>query len=123
MKTQPKAVLLVLLSTVFASSGQIFIKMGANNLSFDVVSFLLNYPLYVGYAFYLLGAALLIVSLKWGDLSVLYPIYALNFIWVSILSPMFFEADSMNPVKWLGVFLVVLGVSVVGYGSRGGDCG
>lgn len=119
MNSYGRAVPLVLLSTVFASFGQILVKMGANRLVLSPVKLLLNYPLYIGYGLYLVGAGLLIASLKYGDLSVLYPIYALNFIWVSVLSPVFFDSDSMNAVKWLGVFLVVLGVSIIGYGSRG----
>ena len=119
MTTEPKAVVLVLASTVFASCGQILVKMGADSLVFSFPQLLFNFKLYFGYGLYMVGAVLLVASLKYGELSVLYPIYALNFIWVSTLSPLFFESDSMNPVKWLGVFIVVAGVSVIGYGSRG----
>ncbi|MFH1836261.1 MAG: hypothetical protein ABH851_08745 [Methanobacteriota archaeon] len=70
---------------------------------------------------YGIGAIMLIVSLKYGELSVLYPIYGLNFIWVSILSPYFFPSDSMNLVKWIGVVFVIGGVSLIGLGSRSGD--
>ena len=75
----------------------------------------------VGCVLYAVGAVMLIVSLKYGELSVLYPVYALNFIWVSVLSPRFFPSDSMNAVKWLGVFFVMVGVSLIGLGSRGED--
>ena len=60
-------------------------------------------------------------SLKHGELSVLYPIYAMNFIWVSIMSPYFFETDSMNEVKWVGVLAIVAGVALIGLGSIGED--
>jgi len=121
MKTRLLAIVLVLFSTLFASSGQILVKMGANKLALDLVGFLTNFELFFGYGLYMVGAVLLVVSLRWGELSVLYPIYALNFIWVSVMSPIFFAQDTMSPVKWLGVFIVVVGVSLVGYGSRGGD--
>jgi len=78
-----------------------------------------NYNLFFGEFLYFLGAALLILSLRWGELSVVYPIYALNFIWVGILSPYFFASDTMTPLKWAGVLLVVGGVALVGLGSRG----
>lgn len=121
MKTRRRAVGLVLLSTVFTSSGQIFLKKGANQLALDFISLLKNNPLVLGCVLYGVGAIMLIVSLKYGELSVLYPLYALNFIWVSVLSPKFFPSDSMNVVKWLGVFFVIAGVSFIGLGSRGGD--
>jgi undecaprenyl phosphate-alpha-L-ara4N flippase subunit ArnE len=111
------AVVLVLLSTFITSGGQILLKKGASGLSLDVAAQLGNVPLILGWGLYLVGAGMLVVALKYGDLSLLYPIYSLNFIWVSVLSPYFFESDSMNPVKWLGVGVVVLGVTCVGLGS------
>ncbi|MBM3309202.1 MAG: hypothetical protein FJY77_03020 [Candidatus Altiarchaeales archaeon] len=110
-------VLLVLFSTFVASTGQIFLKSGANNLNWNPIEQLSNIPLIIGCMLYLLGAIMLIVALKYGDLSLLYPIYSLNFIWVSIMSPYFFETDFMNAIKWVGVLVVVIGVSCVGLGS------
>jgi len=112
------AVLVVFLSTFVTSGGQIFLKRAAMRLSPDLVLLATNYPLFIGCFLYGIGAVMLIVSLKYGELSVLYPIYALNFIWVSILSPYFFPSDSMNAVKWLGVFFVISGiVFVAGLGA------
>jgi len=111
------AVVIVLASTLLTSSGQILLKMGAGKLSLDLVAQLSNYPLLAGWCLYIIGAVMLIVALKYGDLSLLYPIYSLNFVWVSILSPYFFATDSMNAVKWAGVVVVILGVSCVGMGS------
>ena len=120
METKPKAIVLVLLSTVFTSSGQIFLKKGSNQLVLSILGILKNNPLILGCFFYGIGAVMLIISLKYGELSVLYPLYALNFIWVSILSPRVFPSDSMNLVKWGGVVLVIIGVSLIGLGSKGG---
>jgi len=111
------AVVLVLLSTFVTSGGQIFLKQGSSNLNWDIVGQIANIPLIIGCLLYAIGAVMLIVSLKYGDLSVLYPIYSLNFVWVSILSPYFFASDSMNWVKWLGIAVIMLGVSCVGVGS------
>ena len=119
MTTSRKSIIFVLLSTVFASVGQVFVKKGADILSFDVMSLITNYALFFGLSLYLVGAALLIVSLRNGELSVIYPIYALNFIWVGLMSPVFFSSDQMTHIKWLGLILVVLGVAFVGFGSRG----
>ena len=121
-ETSSKAMLIVLASTVFTAAGQILYKKGAGLLELDLLALAANTPLILGFASYMAGAVLLIYSLKHGELSVLYPIYALNFIWVSVLSPRFFPADSMNPLKWFGVVLVIAGVSLIGAGSgKGGD--
>ncbi len=118
MKTKSWAMLMVLISTFVTSSGQIFLKKGAMGLSVDLFDIILNFPLLIGCVFYAVGAVMLIVSLKYGELSVLYPIYALNFIWVSILSPWFYVTDSMNMAKWFGVIVIMAGVSLVGIGSK-----
>ncbi|MFH1055320.1 MAG: hypothetical protein V1744_04410 [Candidatus Altiarchaeota archaeon] len=120
MKTRRWAMGLVFLSTLFAASGQILIKTGVNSTVLDIMSVATNIPLIIGYCLYGLSAAILVVSLKYGELSVLYPIYAMNFIWVAIMSPMFFATDSMNPLKWAGIFSIVVGVILIGYGSTEG---
>jgi len=111
------AVILVLLSTFITSGGQIFLKTGASRLDWNIVSQLANTPLLAGFFLYAIGSVMLIMALKYNELSLLYPIYSLNFVWVSIMSPYFFESDSMNAVKWLGVLVIILGVSCVGIGS------
>ena len=111
------AIVLVLLSTFVTSAGQIFLKQGAAGLNLNLIEQLSNLPLIAGCILYGLGAIMLIISLKYGDLSLLYPIYSLNFVWVSVMSPWFFQTDSMNQVKWIGVVVIMLGVSCVGIGS------
>lgn len=118
MKTNKKAIVLVLFSTLFTSVGQIFLKQGSIGLSLDLFSQLTNYALILGFICYTLGASILIVALKYGELTVLYPLYATNYIWVSILSPIFFPTDSMNPLKWIGVFVIIIGMTLIGNGSR-----
>ena len=115
-----RSILMVLVSTIFTAVGQILFKVGSANLVFDARVLLSNYALFAGFLAYGLGALMLIAALRHGELSVLYPIYALNFIWVSVLSPAFFPADSMNAVKWTGVLLIVAGVSAIGLGSGRG---
>lgn len=109
--------LLVLLSTFFTATGQVFFKKASGRIGFDIVGLATNYALFTGFLLYGAGAVLLIMALKHGELSVLYPIYATNFIWVSLLSPMFFD-DSMNLYKWLGVFVVLIGITFVALGSK-----
>jgi multidrug transporter EmrE-like cation transporter len=48
---------------------------------------------------------------------VLYPIIALTYVWVTILSPMLFP-DTINLYKVIGVGFIVGGVSLIGVGSR-----
>jgi multidrug transporter EmrE-like cation transporter len=117
MKTAKWAIGVVFLATMFASTGQILIKTGVNASTGNPLT-LINPPVMLGYCFYALSMVILVVCLKYGDLSVLYPIFAMNFVWVSAFSPYFFPADAMNPVKWAGVASIVLGVFLIGAGSQ-----
>ena len=126
MRTKWWAIALVFLSTLSSSFGQILIKTGVNYIDgsllshppTEIVAHVL--PLAFGYGLYAMAAVILLVSLKHGDLSVLYPIYAMNFIWVALMVPYFFPGrDSMNAFKWAGVIAVVLGVALIGLGSGG----
>jgi len=132
MATKKWAMALVLFSTVLAASGQILIKSGLNAMGegfmeriFDLwYSVPTAAPMIIGYGLYGIAAVILIVSLKHGELSVLYPIYAMNFVWVAIMSPHFFPgADIMTPLKWIGVGAIVVGVALIGMGSKEAEDG
>ena len=114
-KTTMTAIGFMLLSAVFASLGQVFFKFAANNI-IDVSSFILNPHLYAGGILYLVGLVFMLKALRRGELSVVYPALATSFIWVSLLSPIFFDADFMTLEKWVGVLIIIVGVSLVGKG-------
>ncbi len=116
MKTKKWAILLVIFSTLLTSSGQLFLKQGANALSLDLVGLLTNFSLIIGGILYFAAAVLFIISLKNGELSVLYPLYATSFVWVSLLSVYFLNEPS-GVLKWAGVFTIILGVASIGRGS------
>ncbi|MBM3785664.1 MAG: hypothetical protein FJW30_14965 [Acidobacteria bacterium] len=72
-----------------------------------------NVPLFGGLACYGFSTMLLVLALRYGELSVLYPIIALTYVWVSILSVTML-GESLNVFKILGLALIVLGVAVLG---------
>ena len=94
MGTKLSAIILVVIITLLTSAAQIFYKKGADILVFDFLSIITNYYLIIGLFLYFLGAVLLIIALRKGELSVLYPIIALSYVWVSLLSPLFFPLPS-----------------------------
>lgn len=118
MKTKPMAIAVIFICTIFTSTAQILFKYASFDLSFNIISLLMNYYLVAGLLIYALAAMLLLVALKHGELSVIYPLIATSYIWVSLLSPMFFPTDYMNAVKWFGVFFILTGVIFVGKGGR-----
>ena len=120
MKTKPIAIIAVLSCTALTSSAQILFKFASAGFSLDIISLLTNHYLIAGLLTYAIAAVFLLAALKHGELSVIYPIIATSYIWVSLLSPMFFPADYMNAMKWLGIFFIIIGVISVGWGGRNG---
>ena len=115
---QNVAIVLMFLCTLFASTAHIFLKFGANKINPAELFTVFNLPLILGMGFFGLGALLMMTAFKFGELSVLLPILSMSYVWVSLLSPLFFAADSMNVWKWIGVVIIIVSVSLLGFGSQ-----
>lgn len=119
--TKGIAILLMFLCTLFTSVGQLLWKSGVMKIHFSTftgsVISMLNFPFVFGFVAYGVGAVLMLVAFQKGELSVLFPIVATSFIWVSLFSPLFFPGDAMNITKWIGIFVILLSVSMLGLGS------
>jgi len=76
-----------------------------------------NLPLLCGLALYGLSTVLLVLALKDGELSLLYPVIALTYVWVTVLSLVILH-DKPNPYKLAGIAVIVIGVSVLGRGGK-----
>lgn len=118
-RTEPLSIFFVLCCTFLGATAQILFKMGSNYLQQSgIIGILSNYWLIGGYACYAVSTLLLIIALKKGELSVLYPIIATTYVWVTFLSPMFFHTDSINILKLGGVFCIVAGVTTLGFAGN-----
>lgn len=116
-----QSLLLVFCCTILGAAAQVLMKFGAQ--SFDhpgvwgkIVGILTNPPLFAGYSLYGLSTVLLAAALRYGQLSMLYPVIALTYVWVSILSVVVFN-ESMTPGKVLGIAVIVTGVAILGKGN------
>ena len=119
MTTKLWAALLVLFTTLLTSSAQIFYKLGSKTITLDPLSIITNYYLFGGLLLYAVGGILMIISFRGGEVSVLYPIIATSYIWVSFLS-IYFLGEVMNAYKWLGVLGIIAGIALIGFGSKDG---
>ncbi|MBU0457518.1 MAG: hypothetical protein ABH824_00370 [Nanoarchaeota archaeon] len=116
-----KAFILMIACTLFTSIGQLLWKLGIVKINFSLPLSLLNFPFLLGFVSYGVGASLMILAFKNGELSILYPLIATSYVWISIFSPLLFSTDSMNIWKWSGVFMIVFSVSLLGWGSSKKD--
>ncbi len=115
-----RAIGLVFVCTLIGAAAQILMKYGTAQLPAHVTArdVVLNLSLLAGFICYGINTVLLVMALRHGHLSVLYPIIALTYVWVTILSPRFFPTDRLNAWKVSGVSVIVCGVSLIGRGSR-----
>lgn len=117
MKTKSWAIGLMIFVTLLTSTAQVFYKFAAS-LNLDFFSYITNYNIIIGLFLYVVGAALMIIAFRGGELSVLYPIIATSYIWVGILSFFIFH-EYITLLRWLGIMAISFGVIFIGFGSKG----
>jgi multidrug transporter EmrE-like cation transporter len=121
---------LVFCCTLFGALAQILVKTGSDQLGAHVtlgqvahdptlfVKFALgivtNLKLFIGYALYGVQTFLMAVALKGRELSRLYPIIALTYVWVTILSLFVLPGEHLNWFRAVGIATIVAGVSILG---------
>jgi multidrug transporter EmrE-like cation transporter len=115
-RRQPVA--LVFCCTLLGAAAQVLMKTGANHMAHSgLLGMITNLPLMGGYCLYGISTLLLVPALKDGELSLLYPVLALTYVWVTVLSFLIFH-DHINPWKLAGIVLIVFGVGVLGKGGK-----
>ena len=116
--SQRKSVALVFCCTVLGAAAQILMKTGANLLGHHgVVGLLTNFPLLAGYVLYGLSTVLLVLAFRDGELSLLYPVIALTYVWVTVLSFVIFR-ETVNVFKLTGISIIMVGVVVLGQSGK-----
>ncbi len=125
-----RSFLLMFFCTLIGAAAQMLMKQGTAQLGQHItlvdlfhkpalfVRFCLgvvgNTKLLLGYLCYGINTFLIALALKGRELSRLYPIIALTYVWVAFLSLYFLPGEHMNFFKTVGIVFVVLGVSVLG---------
>lgn len=112
--TPVKAALLTLFCSLLAALGQTFFKIGAASINKNLYSWLTNWQLILGMFIYALSALLFIVALKYGNLSILYPIIAMSYVWVTLISKYLF-GEPVNIFNWAGILLITGGVFIIAF--------
>ena len=113
MKTKGWAIAVMFFVTLLTSSAQILYKFGAEMLP----ALFTNWPLIAGLLVYAFGAVLMIKAFNAGEVTVLYPIIATSYIWVTILSVFFFD-EPINILKIIAIAAIFSGVIFIAFGSK-----
>lgn len=95
------------------------IKSGASSLPHvsgmwpNLLAMAMDARLVAGYSLYGMSTVLLVIALRHGELSLLYPVIALTYVWVTILSVAVFH-EHLNVLRICGVAVIVAGVGILG---------
>jgi drug/metabolite transporter (DMT)-like permease len=111
--------LLVFACTILGAGAQLLIKTGMSpgHFSPHLLAILTDIPLIAGYSLYGINTLMMVLALKDGEMSMLYPIIALTYVWTTLASYTLLHEPS-NMYKNVGIVTIVLGVAVMG---RRGD--
>ncbi len=125
-----RSFLLVFSCTLIGALAQILVKQGTAQLGALItltqafahpnlvfrfcLGVITNTKLFIGYGMYGVNTFLMALALKGHELSRLYPIIALTYVWVTILSLFLLPGEHLNFFRTIGIAFIVFGVSVLG---------
>ena len=113
---------MVACATLIQLVAQLLIKEGASQLgpsptlADTALGMFTLLPLFSGYALYGLFTIVMVFALKHGELSMLYPVMALSYVWVAIVSVVWLK-EPINAAEIAGIAAIVGGVAVLGRGD------
>ena len=117
MNTPLSSMIWVSVGAVIGSLGAAGLKAGANQLQFNVRALLTNWKLALGLGLYLISTVFYVKGISRGEISVLFPLVSLGYVWTAIWSKLFF-GESMTRAKYAGLTLILIGCVLLGLGKR-----
>lgn len=110
------SIILVLIASFIGSFGAVFLKSGANCLRVNLRDLMCNYRLGLGVGFFLLSSYFFVLGVRRGELSVLYPMISLGYVWTLFWSRLFF-GERVTRNKVVGLVLILAGIACIGAGA------
>ena len=98
-----RGVALMLLSSLSTCLGQMLWKLSAGGALLALIG---------GFALYAVGALLMIIALRYGELSVLHPILGAGYVLSLFIGSAVFR-ESLSASKVLGVMVIIAGLVLI----------
>jgi uncharacterized membrane protein len=123
-----KLLSIMLVGLICESAGVVLLKKGINQIG-DVNSYtaaeifrvvksgLTSQMIWLGIFFEALFFIGLLVLMAKSDISFLWPLTGLSFVFATF-SAMWFLHEQVSPVRWVGVVLIVLGAGFISYSEH-----
>jgi multidrug transporter EmrE-like cation transporter len=103
----------VISGSIVGSLGAVGLKAGAQHVEMNFRSLATNWRLATGLGLYLLSTVFFIRGLKNGELSLLYPMVSVGYVWTLIWAKVFF-GEQITRSKIIGLILILGGVAQLG---------
>ena len=107
----------VLLGSFIGSFGAVLLKAGSKRVERNLLSLFKNWRLAAGVGAYILSSVFFVLGLRNGELSILYPMVSLSYIWTVLWSKTFF-GEKLTSAKFYALGLILFGVALLGMGTR-----
>jgi multidrug transporter EmrE-like cation transporter len=114
--TPVSSMVMVVIASFIGSFGAVFLKSGSERLR-KGLRHVVNPWVAVGVGMYLLSTVFFIGAIKNGELTVLYPLVSLGYVWTMLWSRLFF-GEPFTRFKLAGLAFILLGVFCIGLGNR-----
>jgi len=99
-------------SIILGSYGSLFLKKGASRFTFNLKKIKNNFTVFIGIFLFGSSAILYTLSLRFGELSVIYPLSSISYIVIALLSIKYL-GEKMNKKRWIGIILIIIGSFLV----------
>ncbi len=117
VKTPLSSMLLVFVASIIGSFASVLLKASSGRLEFTIKALLTNWRLIGGACTYLLSSVFFVMGVKNGELSLLYPLVSLGYLWTMVWSRIFF-GEPITRGKLAGVGLILCGIVLLGLANR-----
>jgi drug/metabolite transporter (DMT)-like permease len=126
--TMVKLILILLIGLIFESAGVVLLKKGITQIGdmqgITVAEILrvakagaVNPQILLGVFFEALFFLCLIILMSKSDISFLWPLTALSFVFATFAA-IIFLGENVSPIRWVGVILIVIGAAFISYSQH-----
>jgi drug/metabolite transporter (DMT)-like permease len=123
-----KLLLILMIGLVFESTGVVLLKKGmtqigeVRSITFHEIgrvtrAGLASPQILLGVFFEALFFACLLVLMSKSDISFLWPLTGLSFVFATLAATWFLD-EQVSSVRWLGVVLIMLGAALISYSEQ-----
>jgi len=108
---------LVFIASIIGSFASVLLKASSSRMQLSIMGLISNWRLIAGACAYLLSSVFFVWGVRNGQLSILYPLVSLGYLWTMVWSRIFF-GEPITRTKVTGVGLILFGIVLLGLANQ-----